>query len=74
MVVVFSIIILIFLLFHALIGSGQLCYSSLVLFSIYIHLCYLSDSSVYVSWMLPDYSIFGIFVCFIVVICVFSTI
>ena len=31
-------------------------------------------ASVYVSWQLPDYSIFGFFVCFSVVICVFSSI
>ena len=53
------------LLFCALIGSGELCSSSLVLFGIYIYIYYMSDAPVGVSWQLPDYSIFGAFVCFL---------
>ena len=34
-------------MFNGLIGCGELCSSSLVLFGIQIQLCYLSDASVY---------------------------
>ena len=48
------VILICLLLFIALIGSGELCFSSLVLFGIKIYMYFMSDAPVGMSWQLPD--------------------
>ena len=70
---IYYVILICVLLFTALIGSGELCSSCQVLFGIQIYMYFMSDAPVSMCWQLPDYSIFDLFVCFLVHNYVFLT-
>ena len=50
------------MLFYYALGNSVI----LVLFGICIYMYFISDAPVGMSWQLPDYSIFDLFVCFLV--------